>query len=287
MVSRVLVWLGVLGVLGGLGGCGKSDGTGPVPEGEIVARIAMLSCDSLANCCANANAPLDVAGCKEAYAAELQQGLRMSSSRVTYDANAAGECLDELTASMQCGRLDADRAPACDRVWRGTVALGKPCDRSLECEPSTFEYVTCSETSSARVCTAMPRASRGSEGEACAYTCPRGGDCDEPAAQLPGPGGEVRALAVCFADDGLYCRAGTCSELVELGGACSDAYACAGSAHCDPLEGLCRALREDGALCTSDGQCESGNCEGADRPTETTLPRCGSRHVVSPEECRP
>lgn len=290
MVSRVLLWTGALGVSMGLGACGKSGGSGPLPAEEFSGRLAVIVCDSIASCCTNASLSFDNEGCKRTLAAQVEREQQETSPRAVYDPNAAGDCVDALAASVQCGQLGPVSPPSCQEIWRGTVALGKLCESSEECAPSGLDLVACAGEVSPRVCTVRPRAPRGSEGEICIFSCPSGAACEGVFGVAPdGEGSRSRSL--CHEDDGLFCDQGTCAKLVELGDDCTVDSACGGEAYCDPSAGVCKAQKEDGAPCTGDVQCRSRNCEGPDRPGAPTFPedmtpnRCLARDIGSAELC--
>ncbi len=293
MASRAVLWVSVIGVLAGLGACGKSEGSGPLPEIELPGRLAVVVCNSAAACCRNAKLPFDNASCKRAFADQIQRDLDESSDRVSYDANAAGECLDAMAASIRCGDYRAVSPPICERIWRGTLQLGTACRSSRECTPSDFEYVSCdSDGEGSRVCQSRPRAARGDAGDACAFTCPAGEECN-----FAVDVGGGQPLTICYLDDGLFCDdEGVCAGLIEVGDACAASDACRAGAFCDFTARRCRALKADREPCTSDSQCQSGNCEGpddasapelpTDNPGETTPDRCLPSGVGSAELCR-
>ena len=302
MRSRVAAWMFALGAVSAMAGCGKSEGTAgqPIPKAELPGKVANLLCDSMATCCKNSGFTVSTADCKSYYVQQLGESLNENDpSRVVYDAQAAGDCLAAVSGKIQCGEVDEDDAPACERIFRGTVAAGQPCNESQECAFIGGERASCESPDgiAQAVCTARSSgsstpAARGKLGEACIGTCEEG-ECDfGVVAPAPGPGVPVPQPdpVICYRDDGLFCNAGTCASLVNLNGPCSDYAACQGTAFCDFNVQLCLAPRPNGETCQSSNECQSGHCQyPTDGPTDPSLPStpavCASRQAVTAEEC--
>jgi hypothetical protein len=295
-------WLGAFGVLWGLAGCGKSEGgPAPIPKAELPARIARLVCESMAGCCQKSGHSFDVATCKSAYQAEVEEGVfELESPNIAYDAQAAGECLDAVGATGACGDVDDDDAPACRRVFRGTLALGAACVDSDECREEPGQSVSCTSDDglSPEVCTLQGASSstrRGKLGEACNGTCSEGSDCNSfavPPQPAPGPGVPAPPgdPALCYRDDGLWCnyQSGSCESLLALGAPCTAYDSCGSGNFCDFYSGACSAPAADGAPCDGDDGCRSDNCVFSDSPqvgTPGPSGTCLARGAVTAEQC--
>jgi hypothetical protein len=297
MMSRG--WLLVLGAAGLLAGCGKSEGNAatPVQQSQLPTKVADLLCDSLAGCCQSQGFAFDSDACKTGYVAELEDSLsEYDPQKVTYDAQAAGDCLAAAQASTQCGEIEDD-VPACERVFRGLVAVGQPCSESRECQQPDGKRVSCASEDGldAAVCTLVTDtvARHGKLGEACFTTCFDDDDCGFAVAPTPvgeaapAPGSEP---AVCYRNEGLFCDAGVCAELAPVDSPCLDYSACAGDAFCDFNTQLCTAPRANGEPCESGNECQSKHCvdslgSAADPGTGLTQQICASRSAVSAEQC--
>jgi hypothetical protein len=292
-VKRECGWACLVGALGLLSGCGKStsDSAGAVPQSELVTRVADIVCEGRGQCCRNGGVSFDVEYCKQSLAAELEDDLMDQGVNVVYDPEAAGECLEVAAAKAECGRLeDDDAAPACERVFQGTLALGAACSSSRECRAAEGQSVTCSSPDGVapEVCRLLKTSSaRGKLGDACNTTC-SSNSCDgvavpEPAPAPGAPSVEPTPLLVCYRVDGLYCDfdSGACAKLVPQGGACSSYDACAEGSFCDFSTHTCSTPRSDGSACNGDYECRSGNCHyGADGSSY-----CVAKGTLSTDEC--
>lgn len=272
MGSRVAAWMCAWAALSVVG-CGKSvGGAEPIPQAELPKRVANLLCDSLAGCCKSSGFPVDLAACKAAYTAELRDDLTDDDQRrVHYDAQAAGDCLAAVASNIQCGEVDDDDAPACERIFVGSVALGQPCDGSRECAPVAGRSVYCESDDgvSPAVCTASSAITppHGKAGDACSITCFESDSCavgDAPV-PLPGPGGVPEPQTdpvACYRTDGVFCDAGRYAPLVAVGEVCDGYEACRGTAFCNFNTRLCTAPQPNGSPCESNDNCQSAHCGG-------------------------
>jgi len=295
MVARALGWLSVVTALSCVGGCGKSQGGGEqIPQSELPSRIASLQCESLAGCCQSSGFAFDTAACKAAVTADFQEEIGEElQRRVVYDAQAAGDCLAAVGPQVMCGELEDVSAPACERIFRGTIPLGQACNSDNECVPVAGQRATCysADGVAAEVCTDLSttNARHGQAGEACFSTCSEGGECGAVVGPAPGPGVPVPAMepATCYRDDGLYCSAlDGCSPLLDVGETCMDYDSCRGDAFCDFTTGVCTAPRADGEECTGDSECQSGSCPGAyDVNDVDGRGVCVARVDVTAEQC--
>lgn len=301
-----LTWLGWLGVLAVLVACGKAEGgSGPVPREQLSARVAAIACEGLGSCCQSSGFTFDVANCKQLRAAQIDQNLlELDTASVEYDDRAAGECLDALAANSKCGGLDEDGAGACERIFRGTIALGEPCTTHEECREERNQRVRCisDDRLGNGVCTldedGIP-SRHGEFAEACFTTCFEGDDCSFGSAPVPVPGpGEPAAQpaepAACYRADGLWCDFGTgspsCARLVPLGEPCTGYDSCAGEAFCAGDTGVCSAPRANRQPCSADDECQSGSCSfdgpalepGAPDPIQSY---CVEQEILSADQC--
>jgi hypothetical protein len=291
MATRVPAWLGLATLLWLVGACGKSTGDAEeIPRDELPSRIASLLCQSIGSCCQRAGFPIDMAECKRVGTAELEEELlEEQEPGVTYDAQAAGDCLASVGPQLVCGDVEDD-VPACERIFRGSVALGQPCTSSRQCKRSEGQRITCTGDDGVNppVCTELEIAQRGKQGEACNGTCYEGEECVSydtgVPAPAPGPGGTpvpAPEYVTCYRDDGLYCNSmGACEELVQHGFACTDYAACAGGSFCDFQTQLCSAPRDNGAPCQGDNECRSGICSYND-----ISGTCVAEESVTSEQC--
>jgi hypothetical protein len=294
MMSRG--WFLLLGAAGLFVGCGKSEGgAAPVSESELPSKVASLLCRSMADCCQSEGFAFDSDACRAGYLMEVKESLNdYDPQKVTYDEQAAGECLAAAEVSIRCGEVEDD-IPACERIFHGNVALGEPCGESRECQQPDGKRVTCTSEDgfSAQVCTVLgdtvtPHAKLG---EACFTTCFEDEDCGG-AAPVPAGGEEplpTTEPAACYRDEGLFCDVGTCAKLVALGGPCTDYSSCAGDAFCDFNSQVCTAPRANGEPCEGSNECQSGRCvdslAGLADPGTPSQPLCASRTSVSAEQC--
>ena len=156
MSSKVAAWICCWGVLSVVGGCGKAEGGAePIPLSELPTRVANLLCDSLAGCCKTSGIPMNVAACKTFYTVGLQEDYgEVDLQRLRYDPDAAGACLSAISAKIECGRVDRDEPPECDRIFTGRIALDQPCMSTQDCADVPGRSVFCDGqgSSSRRVC---------------------------------------------------------------------------------------------------------------------------------------
>ena len=270
MRSSAMAWGSMVGVMWLVAACGKSEGAAePIPKSEIPARLAALLCEGRGGCCQQQGMTFATASCKTYYSQQLDESIaKYDPARVQYDAQAAGDCLAEFEARSNCGALDGDEVPACERVFRGKVALGGACTTSVDCAKTGDQRVICesSDGTAPSVCVLIGTGAgpHGKAGDACIFTCDEGDDCDGIAVAPPQPGTGVPQPdpVICYRDEGLYCGAGTCQPTVALGQPCAN-DGCEGGAFCDFATGICAARRPNGQPCTGDDECQSDSCPGA------------------------
>jgi hypothetical protein len=293
MVARALSFLSVAVLVASLGGCGKSEGSAEaIPRDELPERIASLLCESVAGCCRSAGLAVDLAACKIGTTAELREDFDDDdTTRVSYDGQAAGECLAAAAPLFVCGEADGPAPPACERIFHGSVPLGEDCGGDRECARSEGQSVVCDYGADGLLpmrCTALPVSPHGKQGEACIGTC-EGANCIGvlPPDPAPGVGGGAPVPlpdpVTCYRDEGLYCdSSGVCAPLLQVGDACNDYAACAGDGFCDSATQVCRAPRGNGQPCSGDDECQSGVCV---RPSDIEPNGTCSATGITAEQC--
>lgn len=267
-------------------GCGGDDDAGPVPLEQYCDRYAEIACEFAQRCDCLAGATVDA--CRLFVDAECAGEVEepVNAGRRSYDAEAAGNCLAGLRSMLRdCSLADPEWPEECDRVLAGTLPAGRSCAADDDCLPGLECH--------SRACTDLPDAGQAclaaaycAEGLYCGDDevchlpqgvggpCPEGNEacgddlyCDlrTSTCAAPLPQGEPcrHANAVCA--EGLYCAvvAGTCEPLPGVGGDCVESSGqCAEGLFCDDASGTCRERLADGAACTGDEQCRSGDCAG-------------------------
>ncbi len=307
MLKKLTAWVCLLGAVSVVAACGKSESSsGPIPKAELPARLAKIACEGLAGCCKTAALAFDLATCKQAYTARLKGDIKqLNSPNIDYDAAAAGECVDAIDGHSQCGEFEDNNAPACERVFRGKLAIGSLCTDSDECRGNPGQRVNCTSSDglAPEVCTleSSTPSVHGKEGDACFTTCNEGRTCDfgsEPSPGIAAPGDPVSMpapQAACYRAEGLWCdsTSGTCARLAQVGFPCSY-ESCVGDAFCDPERQVCTTPRDIGAPCTSRNECQSHICgedsggpvmgdPGVSAPTRY----CAARRTVTANDCSP
>lgn len=299
--SMILVSTVVLG--GALGGCSGSttNGTssGPIPESQFASKFASTVCDNMGSCCQKSGFAYDPAKCKTALSAEISQILAMKD--ISYDAQAAGSCLDAGKAAMlSCNGFDQAATQACNKVFTGKATAGQPCQDDLECAPVAGAQVYCENSSGSGGATGGGTGScvvhaRGKKGDGCDNTCTgsaSSNSCFSFSGGVGGAGGAGGAsstgTADCYTNDGLYCAGnGTCSPLIAIGQPCPDYTGCVDGAYCDN-NGKCAATLAAGSPCSSFDACKTGEyCTMGNGPSGTcaTLKANGTACATS-EECQ-
>jgi hypothetical protein len=127
-----------------LAGCGGSTSS-PVLQSQAAAKLAEAYCVKLYACCAGNTGSTTLAACESAYTNALQAGLsaQINDTKVSYDADATGACVSEISASStSCEELLIQpRATACNRLTVGTVATGGACATAFECKSQLCEGI--------------------------------------------------------------------------------------------------------------------------------------------------
>jgi hypothetical protein len=281
---------------------------GSVQTSDLAVQIAAAHCEGIAACCIAGGFSSDTAGCKASMQAQLNAFLTVhfADSYQSYDAAAAGRCVDAYRAAMTaCTNRPLSQAisSACDAMFVGTVALGGPCTTSNDCIQNDTNSVSC-DAGICAVSTAsisMTNAPRGTLGQACRSTCE---DSGNGGSGCSGSAVASSATAVCWVNDGLvcgssgtcvavptlgqscagsyhcatgsYCNGNTCAQQVTTGSCSSSSSACASSSYCDSTTMQCTPKKADGAACNGDSECTGGDCLGD---------RCRVWSVADPGSC--
>jgi hypothetical protein len=247
---------GLAGLAGlGAGGCGDG-GAGSLPLAEFHDALSSAACHYLVLC---GQVP-DEATCRATrqeephFYASLPQ--LVAAARISYDAQKARACVDQINALTSCNHsvVDAPAALAdCRKILAGRVAVGGDCFFNDEC----VDQGTCQ---SAVACDSFM--------QCCAGTC---------VANPP----TLRAGADC-SDLTLSCETGTvcinlpgqdtlvCQPVVSTVGASCVAISCAQSLVCDPATFTCQPRAPEG------GPCDPGR---GDQDCDDPRDRCDSSGV--------
>ncbi|HEY3667201.1 MAG TPA: hypothetical protein VGL19_14425 [Polyangiaceae bacterium] len=262
----------VLALLGGA--CSGSTQT-TVPVDQLATEFGNALCDSVAPCCSSASIVYDSVACKATATGLFQNFVSSNTSpNTTYDAAAAGRCLDTVKASLQaCSGLDNDAVNnTCANIFVGTLPAGSACTKNPECaggarcEPDTAAPTPahCMAPTLARI--------HGKAGQACDGSCITLGTATEC---LTSPSSSNSpAASTCYSSDGLHCSSQTqvCIAFAQVGQAC-ESQGCVAGAFCDA--GTCAAMRDSGSclaapdacsnksFCDATGQCLPKKADGA------------------------
>ena len=127
-----------------LAGCGGSS-SNSIGQSAAAAKLAEAFCVKLYACCAGNTGSTTLAACESAYTNAFQAGVtaQVNDTKVSYDGNAKGSCVSEISASStSCEELVAlPRASACNYLTVGTVATGGACATGFECKSQLCEGI--------------------------------------------------------------------------------------------------------------------------------------------------
>ncbi len=235
------------GGTGGVGGTGGAD-AGASCNGDYQkhrADFAAQYCKLAAACCQKLGTATDEDACRAALSAVPPDKCQsLATGRAYFDANAAAECLTELSTFYASCDPPAAQPPACDRVVHGTLEPGHECSADSDCEPPTEGKAYCVVTrvgASAPVCV---QRSKPALGMSCAETD-------------------------CGLDPKLYCdpTQQICAQRAKLGAACSNTIKCELDLYCTgPGPYQCATRLPVGSNCITDNECiedaycNSGTC---------------------------
>jgi hypothetical protein len=293
---------------------GDSKPASPVKSSDVSQELSSAYCGGIAHCCKEQGIPSDTASCKQTLEAQFRTRIDdyLSSSKLTYDAEAAGACVADYRKAMEsCTDRDAlqNVDTNCERVFVGTVALGGKCEKTMECAPADKpnSSVDCDDG----VCVAFTdepsseESARGKLGDPCRDTCQQDDDGSMSCfASFLGSGGSMTGdVYTCWIDDGLicgdkstciatpklgqscnghcsegaYCADQVCVAQIESGGEC-ESYnnVCVSTSYCDWNTSACAPKKADGEECDEDDECAGGEC---------FLAHCRVWSVATPARC--
>lgn len=245
------------------GGSGGSAGvTGPpVPRDQLASTLGSTFCDAIGGCCRKAGLPYDQNACITNIVGGFE--IPSTSAKVSYDAQAAGNCVAGFKASLSACQALSDATPdACEQVFQGQVGPGAACSIRDECLRPAGGHASCENG----VCVQQPR---GRLGDACASTCTESGSsrsCSGSGgtAGTGGTGGTgaTPGPADCYTNDGLTCsETYTCIAIARLGEPCHSSEGCVEGTYCDFSLGQCATPHALGEACNGYRSCASSFCD--------------------------
>jgi hypothetical protein len=276
---RKVILLGAMLACACLSGCKSEDDAKPIAQADLPAAAAHAVCESFGSCCSKASFTFDSTNCVAARTAEYQQIWGTdSSANSTYDAQAAGDCLAAFKAVAQCGQAEGSGNDSCEKILVGKLAAGQPCVSSAECAKPANGDASCSDANGTKTCQVYQSTpvTRGTEGQACSTDCADANSCSIFSSPGSAPGTTPMALVACYRSEGLFCDAGTCGKLKALGQTCAGFNSCVAGAFCDNSTSRCTAPHPNGAVCQSNNECQSDNCNTG---------VCGGASGVTQAEC--
>lgn len=263
--SLLVVVIAVAAIAMACSGGGQSQG-GPVPQDQLGDRVAAALCAGLKECCQSRVWAFNAAHCEAAARQSATSFVGRSGTcppETTYDADTAGECVQQMQSIMaSCGDLGTFPPAICDLLCKATQPIGGACQSDKACLQPATGQAFCDFSTGQGVCTLVPR---GKFGDACTLTCTLE-SCGAP------------TTPTCYRDDGLYCAGdSTCHQLVPIGDGCpsgvecAKGLSCAGDLTCQlpppplPIGGDCAEslLCDTGAYCNTAGVCEAQRPAGA------------------------
>jgi hypothetical protein len=269
--------------------CGSSESGPPVSIDDFARLIAEAHCKNIGPCCQERGFAHDLDECLAGVDDELRSEIEKSRANpnLTWDGDAARECLDAYTAVVKECRDDDDLGDVCRYIFAGRLEVGQTCASSSEC----IRGSTCQRTvdGSASQCSLPAAPTRGALGDGCFATCTErtggGSNCSVGS----GPG-TTPGTTSCFTNDGLYCDSTfRCARHPTVGEPCSAApgIPCAGDAYCDL--GTCTARRATGSCATTSAACAlTTYCDVAQQcvPRKSTGAACqSSEECLSSDQC--
>ncbi|MDX2051819.1 MAG: hypothetical protein SFV15_05460 [Polyangiaceae bacterium] len=227
--------------------------------GDFPKRFAAAACENVASCCAAGGVPFNDTGCRFTAEGTLTGiiAARTGSGRIILDPVAGEACLKAYSAALAgcTNEAAADLVePACNKLFKGTVALGGQCSESAECAQTDTQVIQCDQ-GLCKVYTgpSFEEPPTAKFGEACSQSCvmitPHYRSCAQAGSVGGSPG-------TCWVEDGLTCSNGSCASVPKLGEACT--FFCATGAYCDL--GRCVPQRESGPCIQSDACAASAFC---------------------------
>lgn len=296
MIKRTAALVGLGGVIVACGGGGSSGGGGGAATDAT--SFAEQYCDLLAGtCCPKHGKAYNKTQCVGLVALSSSQGGQ-------YDATAGSACIGALRTALQTattcddyGSSNTAVQTACKDVYKttsaGTKSPGDQCTADSDCAPQPQGDVSCTTHSTngaeTKACQVKVRAK---EGDTCS------GNKVGALTEYSGDTGQP-TLAICWADDGLYCSGSThkCTKRGNPGDACSDSDACVATARCDFTTETCVALTPIGGDCSGfpEGGCVTdAYCDAATKKCVATLAagaactqdtQCGQNASCTNQKC--
>lgn len=284
-----LAMLGFSG-LGLLGACSGKTTAVPVARADFPSEYAKALCESIQTCCDSGKRAYDQIACEASEKKSIEQA--MPDASISYDANAAGQCLATLRSVVSsCADAPAALKEPCQHIFSGTKKPGESCANQFDCAAPSDGTSICNGD--------------GAPGSQCIVvrSSPQKGDA------CLGGGIPVSANATfsdCSADDGaFYCdlKTSTCQPRPAIGDACdvdsvcgkgnactggkcaaapavneTCTYVCAAGLYCDAKSKKCVAQLKGGDTCpafavnpcASDGYCDHGTCTAGPIATTNT-----------------
>jgi hypothetical protein len=270
-------------------GGGTTGQTTPVQQTEFPAQFVSAICDNIATCCQTAGFAYDPTGCRATQMKSVADLTKAGSlDGVTWDANAAGQCIaltKQIASScMATADLVKQYEAACSGVLVGSKPVGAACTDSAQCAAPAGGKAYCPNTdvgvggvpSTGGGTGAPPQATcqvetttttvHAKQGDPCNSTCtdsPDGNGSCAGQATSGGTGGGSSgppATGTCYTNDGLTCdfTAMKCVPLAPVGQPCVSGDGCTADAFCS--SGTCTAKPKAGEPCslTSFGTCADG-----------------------------
>jgi hypothetical protein len=240
---------------------GSNGSSGPIDINAFASQVCAL----YGPCCADAGLPTNGQQCQVLFVA-------LGGAQGTYNASAAGACLDALKQSSSAGtfcQAGGANAPQCNQVFgagTGTVPPGGQCMKSSDCMASSGETATCQTN-------VMFVDGGSTDTSTCLVEKPgKAGDspCVASIIELPGGGTETTfnfsrgngpPPSTGFKANS-YCdfASMTCKASVAAGGSCSGGMMCDSMSYCDSASQTCTAALANGAVCATSEQCQSRAC---------------------------
>lgn len=259
---RLIAWIGTVVVCAQLASCRKSDGAAaPVSRDDLPTVLAKAACDALGTCCQQVGATFDAAACPTAGSARLKQQLdqQYGGPNVTYDPQAAADCIAEISSATFCGAArSVSEFDVCRDAFVGTLPPGAACSRAAECARPALGQADCDLARGVCVQQTTAAASpHGKAGDPCAGTC-IGNNCATLVVPERSPGSAPTPW--CYRSEGLVCGSMmVCVPLLAKGAACSG-LDCEEGSYCDFGSRVCVDTKPDGQHCNSPYECQSGFC---------------------------
>jgi len=227
---------------------GSGGGSTPIlPEERLVAAF----CQATRTCCSASGytlAPLDAC---EAQAQEQIEPLRLAMlGRIILDAAALERCIAAYAlAATDCTMPNLTND--CAGLFRGTRAIGQPCDSFIECD-RTGGPVYCVKDLAGATTGTCRRAQPGELGAACFASCGPSDECSQTVTSSD----PTTVGALCLEKDGLYCDYGEgCAPLVADASECSWNDACGSNGFCSTV---CMKRAGPGEVCQYNYGCNKG-----------------------------